>query len=156
MKETRIKGTGEGISDELWATGLDMIKACSVSAKLWLIQVKVAHQLHFWKTKLNRIVPSFSATCDECESGEGTAPGHLYWSCPKLKSFWDDILHLSSDIYSIELIPDCQTVSAPQSTFHCTDSCEFALLLRSMFCFVWLYNVCLFVQLLCCKEGRIS
>lgn len=55
IKEARIKDTGEVISDELWAKGLNRIKLCSINARLHLIQFKVVYRLHYSKTKLNII-----------------------------------------------------------------------------------------------------
>ena len=109
IKEAWIEDTGIEISDELWEKGLGRIKACSVNARLQLIQFKVIHRLHFSKTKLNRIFPSVSPTCDKCKSGDGTL-GHLFWSCPKLRPFWYDIFKLYSDIYSRPLTPDSNFV----------------------------------------------
>lgn len=43
----------------------------------------------FSKTKLDRIFLSVSTTCDKCKSDDGTL-GHLFWSCPKLRTFWDN------------------------------------------------------------------
>lgn len=65
---------------------------------------------------MNRIVPSFSATCDKCDSSEGTPRPSLV-VLPQAQ----EILHLYSDIHSIELIPDSlsvilDSVSVPQST----------------------------------------
>ena len=109
IKEAWVEDTGVEISDELWVKGLGRIKACYVNARLQLIQFKVIHRLHFPKTKLNRIFPSVSSTCDKCKSGDGTL-GHLFWSCPKLTSFWYDIFKLYSHIYSRQLTPDSNFV----------------------------------------------
>lgn len=86
------------------------------NARLQLIQFKVTHRSHFSKTKLNRIFPSVSATCDKCKSANGTL-GHLIWSCPKLRTFWDNIFHLYSVIYSKRLIPDSLLIILGCSNF---------------------------------------
>ena len=77
IKEAWIKDTGKVISDELWVKGLNRIKACSINARLQLIQFKVVHRLHYSKTRLNKIFPDVSPTCDRCKSADGTL-GHLF------------------------------------------------------------------------------
>lgn len=119
IKEAWISDIGEEISDALWAQGLNRIKTCSVNARLQLIQFKVIHRLHFSRTKLNRIFPSVSATCDKCKSDDGTL-GHLFWSCPKLRTFWDDIFHLYSEVYGKQLTPDSLLVILGCSNFSFT------------------------------------
>lgn len=105
IKEAWVKDTGEEIDDGLWSIALERIKACSINARLQLIQFKVIHRLHFSKTKLNRIFPSVSAACDKCKASDGTL-GHLFWACPKLTAFWGEIFNLYSVIYTTPLKPD--------------------------------------------------
>ena len=119
IKEAWVSDNGVEISDTLWAQGLNRIKSCSINARLQLIQFKVIHRLHFSKTKLNRMFPSVSATCDKCALYDGTL-GHLFWSCPKLQNFWDDIFHLYSVIYSKQLIPDSLLIILGCSNFSLT------------------------------------
>ena len=119
IKDTWVRDIGEVISDNLWTQGLARIKSCSINARLQCIQFKVIHQLHFSKTKLNRIFPSVSPTCDKCRSADGSL-GHLFWSCPKLRNFWVDIFQLYSDLYAIQLIPDSLIVILGCSNFSLT------------------------------------
>lgn len=65
------------------------------------------------------IFPSVSATCDECKSDDGTL-GHLFWSCPKLQTFWEDIFHLYSVIYCKQLFPDSLLIILGCSNFSLT------------------------------------
>lgn len=109
IKAAWIRDTGEIISDELWAKGLNKIKPCSINARLQLIQFKVVHRLHYSKTRLNRIFPALSPTCDKCKSADGTL-GHLFWSRSKLTRFWDDIFSLYSIVYDRQLVSDCLLV----------------------------------------------
>jgi len=106
IRDAWVGDTGEDISDEQWTMALERIKTCSINARLQLIQYKVIHRLHYSKTKLNKIFPSVSALCVyRCKSSDGTL-AHLFWGCPKLRSFWGDIFHLYGDIYNTPLQPD--------------------------------------------------
>lgn len=133
IKEACTADTGEEISEKMWVLGLERNKTCSINARLQLIQFKVTHWLHFSKTKLKRIFPSVSPTCDWCKSGNGTQ-GHLFWYCPKLRRFWVDIFHVYSDIYSSQLDPDCLLPTLGCSDFSLTLPQHYSKLLRS----VWL------------------
>lgn len=105
IKEAWTKDIGEVISDELWVKGLNRIKACSINARLQLVQFKVVHWLHYSKTRLNRIFPDVSPTCDRCSAADGTL-GYLFWSCPMLTKFWVDIFSLYSVVYNRQMVPD--------------------------------------------------
>ena len=78
-----IKDTGVEISDGLWEKALEGITACSINARLQLIQYKIIHRLHYSKTKLNKVFPTVSPTCDKCQTSDGTL-AHLFWDCLRL------------------------------------------------------------------------
>lgn len=85
--------------------GLKRIKACSIYVRLQLLQFEVIHWLHFSKTKLNRIFPFVSTTCDKCKSADGPL-WHLFCSCSKLTSFWVDSFHLYIAVCNRQLAAD--------------------------------------------------
>ncbi|CAI5656405.1 unnamed protein product [Oreochromis niloticus] len=105
IKDAWVKDLEVDISDALWANGLKNIKECSVNARLQLIQFKVLHRLHFSKTKLCSIFPSLSSLCYRCKALDGTL-GHLFWSCPTLRSFWAEIFNIYNRVYDLKLEPD--------------------------------------------------
>ena len=119
IRDAWIREIGVEISDGLWEMALERIKSCSINARLQLIQYKIIHRLHYSKTKLNKIFPTVSPTCDKCKTSDGTL-AHLFWDCSKLSGFWDDIFHLYSVIYNKPMKPDGILVILHCSTYALT------------------------------------
>lgn len=59
----------------------------------------------FSKKKPGSIFPSINSLCDKCKAMEGTL-GHLFWSCPTLRCFWEEIFNIYSWIYDLKLKPE--------------------------------------------------
>ncbi len=69
---------------------LKQIHRSSICARHGLIQFKVIHRLHWSKQKLSKIFPDVDPSCDRC----GQVPAllaHMFWSCPKLSSYWKNV-----------------------------------------------------------------
>lgn len=90
-----------------WHWGQTLNSILKPPADLRPVQFKVVHWLHF-KTKTDQNL-SASATCDDCESGDGIR-GQIFWSCPKRRAsgvtFW-------SNTHNRQLIPDSLSPSCP-------------------------------------------
>lgn len=84
-----------GITKEQWQTA--QTHRSSICARHGLLQFKIMHRLHWSKQKLNKIFPSVEPSCDRCGLGPATL-GHMFWSCPKLSHFWDNIFKTLSHI----------------------------------------------------------
>ena len=96
---------GTELSDEVWREGLEKIHLGSTNARLQLIQYKIMHRLHYSKVKLSKMYPDVSNICDRCNQGLGTL-GHMFWLCPKIVSFWQQIFSWYSNVYDVQLDPD--------------------------------------------------
>lgn len=62
-------------------------------------------RLHYSCTKLHSFYPGVSSICPKCKAAEGTLC-HLFWSCPKLRTFWSDIFRCLSTIHGCDITPD--------------------------------------------------
>ncbi len=72
-----------------------------------MIQFKVIHRLHYSKTKLHTIFPNVSSICNNCKISEGTL-SHLFWTCHKIRPFWQSIFRFISEAYNIYLPPEAK------------------------------------------------
>lgn len=96
---------GTDINAETWKLVLNRVNSSSLCARHKLIQCKVVHRAHWSKSRLARINPSIDPECDRCHSGSATLI-HMFWSCPALSSFWQQIFNSLSAIISFD-IPLC-------------------------------------------------
>lgn len=67
-----------------------------------MIQFKVVHRLHWSKTRLSKIKDGFDSTCDRCRQQPASVL-HMFWTCPKLGSFWKSIFETMSKICGIPI-----------------------------------------------------
>lgn len=100
IKEAWPKDMEVEISDDIWIKALG-----GINARLQLIQFKVIHRLHYFKTRLNKICPSVSPKCDKSKSSDGTL-GHLFLFCSKLKKYSIYCCNLYSSIYERPIMMD--------------------------------------------------
>lgn len=106
LKNAWEEELGIQIRTDVWEK---RIRSCSINSRHQLIQFKVMHRLHYSKSKLHRIFRTISPTCDGCKSAKASLT-HLFWTCPKLYSFWCDILKWFSDMYGCVFKPEPEIV----------------------------------------------
>ena len=95
---------GVTIEEDLWQQIIHRIFSSSICAKHVVIQFKIVHRLHWSKIRLAKIKPDLDPTCDRC----GTAPAsllHMFWSCPKVYTFWSAIFKTYSEVCNKQLLP---------------------------------------------------
>lgn len=85
---------GCSLSDEWWERALDRVNSTSSCADLTLIQFKVLHRIHYSKAKLKKLFNT-SDSCDRC-SLVPASHTHMFFSCPKLNSFWSSFYNTLS------------------------------------------------------------
>ena len=56
------------------------------------------------KTELSSFHPSSSPICDKCKTNDGTL-FHMYWLCPKIQIFWNNVFNTLSKILCRDFIP---------------------------------------------------
>ena len=81
LKNAWEEELGIQIEAEVWEESLSRVRSCSINSRHQLIQFKVMHRLHYSKSKLHRIFPTVSPTCDRCKSAEGSLT-HLFSDMP--------------------------------------------------------------------------
>lgn len=90
IKSAWEKELGVEIDDNIWTKGLCYVHSCSINTRHCLIQFKILHRLHYSKTRLHKIFPDVSPTCDKCECEEANLL-HSFVMCNKLQSFWTSL-----------------------------------------------------------------
>lgn len=106
----KIKADWEGelqltLSDDFWEGALQAVNASSSCARLSLIQFKVLHRLHYSKAKLSRFYPDkHNDQCERCSQAPCNL-AHMFWSCPRLTSFWESFFNTISKILKIDIHP---------------------------------------------------
>ena len=56
------------------------------------------------KTKLSSFYPNLSPICDKCKTTDGTL-FHMYWLCPKIQIFWNNVFNTLSKILGRDFVP---------------------------------------------------
>lgn len=87
----------ETISEEKWQKIIQRIYSSSICLRHTVIQFKIVHRLHWTKDRLSRIKTDIDPTCDRCRQAPATLL-HMFWSCPRLYSFWHSIFEAFSGI----------------------------------------------------------
>jgi len=98
----------EDFPDEWWTRAIGRINTSTTCARLGLIQFKIFHRLHYCKSKLAAIYPDVEDKCDRCTLSPANLT-HMFWTCPKLYTFWTTIFEILSEVLSIDLEPSPQT-----------------------------------------------
>lgn len=57
------------------------------------------------KFELASIYPDITPTCGKCKLGDATL-FHMYWLCPQLQIFWNEVFHTFSKILKRKLDPN--------------------------------------------------
>ena len=86
---------GVSIEDAVWDVALKRVNKSSSCARLNLIQFKIVHRTYFTNSKLSKMYPSISDTCNRCNMSPADMT-HMFWSCPLIQEYWSTIFkHLS-------------------------------------------------------------
>lgn len=83
------------LCDKLWLSILNRVHTSSACAKQSFMQCKILHRCYWTNQKLAKIFPDLNPVCNRC----GIIPAdhvHMFWSCSKLKPFWENIFALIS------------------------------------------------------------
>lgn len=116
LKSAWEEDLGIQIDDDVWEESLSRIRSCSINVRHQLIQFKVIHRLHYSKSKLHRFFPTISSLCDRCKAAEGSL-SHLFWTCPRLYTFWCEIFNWFSGMYGCVFEPDPEMALFGYSSF---------------------------------------
>ncbi len=99
---------GVVIPDDWWNEALEGIKSCSTCARFQLIQFKIVHRAHYSKSRLAKIYPNLTDTCDRCLQATCNLT-HMFWSCPRLGEYWRSYFRVISVILEQVIDPSPQT-----------------------------------------------
>lgn len=103
--KTRWEGElGMDLAEDWWEMALDRVNSSSSCARLCLIQLKILHRAHLSKSKLHEIYPDSDPNCDRCGSPQVDL-SHMFWSCPKLGTYWSSIFNVFSTLLNNSLQP---------------------------------------------------
>lgn len=94
----------EPITDDTWHKIIQGIFSSSICLKHAVIQFKIVHRLHWSKVRLSKIKADIDPTCDRCRQDPATLL-HMFWTCPKLCTFWQSIFETFSKIFGKGLAP---------------------------------------------------
>ena len=94
----------EQITDDTWHKIIQGIFSSSICLRHAVIQFKIVHRLHWSKVRLSKINADLDPTCDRCGRDPATL-FHMFWTCPKLCTFWQPIFETFSKIFAKKLAP---------------------------------------------------
>lgn len=92
------------IPDAAWDRALCWVNGTTSCARLNIIQFKVLHRLHYSKAKIAKIYPNTTDVCDRCNQGRADL-SHMFWSCPRLQSFWTSVFDILNEAFGLDLQP---------------------------------------------------
>lgn len=95
----------EEFTDDHWKAVLDSVYKSSPCARHNVIQLKIVLRAHLTKTRLVKIFPDIDPTCPRCK-GQPADYIHMFWSCPKLYTFWANIFSAYSRILQKNITPN--------------------------------------------------
>lgn len=96
---------GEEFTDDHWKAVLDSIHTSSPRARHSVIQLKIVLRAHLTKTMLLKIFPNVDPACPRCK-GQPADYMHMFWSCPKLYTFWANIFSPYSKVLQKDISPN--------------------------------------------------
>lgn len=80
----------EVIPEETWQKIIKNIFSSSICLRHAVIQFKVVYRLHWSRTRLAKINADIDPICVRCSLAPATLL-HMFWTCPRLHSFWQNI-----------------------------------------------------------------
>lgn len=77
----------------------------SLCTKLQETNFKILTRWYLTPSRLKKCFPSTSGQCWRCMEGEGTLI-HIFWSCSKLREFWDEVRRITQKFTDYALQDD--------------------------------------------------
>lgn len=108
LKELWERDLGSNISDDQWSDVLNLVHTSSICARHGLLQCKVLHRAHFTNAKLAQMFPDRSDACNRCNQSPADHL-HMFWTCPRLDTFWSDIFGTIEQAYNTKINPNPMT-----------------------------------------------
>ena len=93
------------LTDQQWTAALNLVHTSSICARHGLIQCKLMYRIHYTNAKLARIYPTVSDACNRCNQSPANH-FHMFWSCPKLTNFWQNIFDTLGGAYGKTIPPN--------------------------------------------------
>lgn len=90
---------GLTLEEDQWANILRLVHDSSICARHGLIQCKLIHRTYYTNHRLSKFYPNVADSCNRCNQSPADLM-HMFWSCPKLRTFWSEIfatLHSAYD-----------------------------------------------------------
>lgn len=95
---------GKTFTDTYWVKALSTTYTSSKCINHWEHYQKVIHSWYLTPYKLSKFYPSQSVLCWR-KCGESGTLCHILWSCISLRSYWNKIFSIMSDICSRPIVP---------------------------------------------------
>ena len=92
------------LTDQQWTAALNLVHTSSICTRHGLIQCKLMYRIHYTNAKLARIYPTVSDACNRCNQSPANH-FHMFWSCPKLTNFWQNIFDTLGGAYGKTIPP---------------------------------------------------
>ena len=96
---------GASLPEDYWQRVLRLIHSSSICARHGLLQCKIVHRVHYTNMRLSRIYPNVSDSCNRCHQSPADH-SHMFWSCPRLTTFWSEIFTSLNRAYNTVISPD--------------------------------------------------
>ena len=104
-KDAWERELGTVLSDDFWEQVLELVHSSSICARHGLIQCKIVHRVHYTNLRLSRIYANVSDSCNRCNQSPADHT-HMFWSCPRLATFWSEIFNTLNTAYGTAISPD--------------------------------------------------
>ncbi len=105
FKDIWEQDLGVSITEDLWHSILNQVHSSSICARHGLIQCKILFRAHLTNAHLAKIFPDRSAACNRCKQSPANHL-HMFWTCPKLVTFWSYVFETLKKALNINIVPD--------------------------------------------------
>lgn len=105
FKDIWEQDLGVSITEDLWHNILNQVHSSSICARHGLIQCKILFRAHLTNAQLANIFPDRSAACNRCKQSPANHL-HMFWTCPKLATFWSYLFETLKKALNINIVPD--------------------------------------------------
>lgn len=102
LKESCERELNFSITDDEWDDVWRNVKTLSVCNRVKATQLMILHRVHISPYRRQKFKPSTSPQCLKCKTETGTLT-HCFWSCTKVKRFWQIIGGEMNKILSVSL-----------------------------------------------------
>ena len=102
VAQTWQRELGVSIDEDKWEVTWNRTKKISVCNRARLLQFKILHRLQISPSKRHKMNPQTSPMCLKCKTSVGTFT-HCVWLCPKIQTYWLDILQDMEKIFNTVL-----------------------------------------------------